>query len=74
MLSHPFVWLTPPSRDSPFIRSPDPMVPGILGNEKRAGRGSITQLVLTYYLVKVSALVVKQEQLYAEAAAAGGMR
>ncbi len=35
---------------------------------------AVTQLVLTYYLVKMSALVLKQEQLHAEAAAAGGAR
>jgi phosphoribulokinase len=46
--------------------------------ERRSNALAVTQLVLTYYLVKVSQLVVKQEQLHAEAAAAaagvGGAR
>jgi phosphoribulokinase len=42
--------------------------------QRRSNPLAVTQLVLTYYLVKVSALVVKQEQLHAEAAAAGGIR
>jgi len=42
--------------------------------ERRSNTLAVTQLVLTYYLVKTSALVVKQEQLHAEAAAAAGSR
>lgn len=42
--------------------------------ERRSHALAVTQLVLTYYLVKTSALVVKQEQLHAEAAAAAGSR
>ena len=42
--------------------------------QRRSNPLAVTQLVLTYYLVKVSALVLKQEQLHAEAAAAGGTR
>ncbi len=42
--------------------------------ERRSNTLAVTQLVLTYYLVKASALVVKQEQLHAEAAAAAGGR
>jgi hypothetical protein len=42
--------------------------------ERRSNPLAVTQLVLTYYLVKTSALVVKQEQLHAEAAAAAGSR
>ena len=42
--------------------------------ERRSNTLAVTQLVLTYYLVKTSALIVKQEQLHAEAAAAAGSR
>lgn len=42
--------------------------------ERRSNPLAVTQLVLTYYLVKTSALIVKQEQLHAEAAAAAGGR
>jgi phosphoribulokinase len=42
--------------------------------QRRSNPLAVTQLVLTYYLVKVSALVLKQEQLHAEATAAGGIR
>jgi len=36
--------------------------------ERRSNPLAVTQLVLTYYLVKASALVLKQEQLRQEAA------
>lgn len=42
--------------------------------ERRSNSLAVTQLVLTYYLVKASALVVKQEQLHAEAAMASAAR
>jgi phosphoribulokinase len=42
--------------------------------QRRSNPLAVTQLVLTYYLVKVSALVLKQERLHAEAAAAGAIR
>jgi phosphoribulokinase len=42
--------------------------------ERRSNTLAITQLVLTYYLVKVNALVVKQEQREQEVAVAGGSR
>jgi hypothetical protein len=38
--------------------------------ERRSNPLAVTQLVLTYYLVKVTALVHKQEQLRQDAAAA----
>jgi phosphoribulokinase len=40
--------------------------------ERRSNPLAVTQLVLTYYLVKATALVLKQEQLRQEAAAARG--
>jgi hypothetical protein len=39
--------------------------------ERRSNPLAVTQLVLTYYLVKATALVHKQEQLRQEATAAG---
>ena len=38
--------------------------------ERRSNSLAVTQLVMTYYLVKASALALKQEQLHAEAGAA----
>ena len=40
--------------------------------ERRSNPLAVTQLVLTYYLVKMTALVLKQEQLRQEAVASGG--
>ncbi|HUK21245.1 MAG TPA: phosphoribulokinase [Gemmatimonadales bacterium] len=40
--------------------------------ERRSNPLAVTQLVLTYYLVKMTALILKQEQLRQEAAASGG--
>ena len=40
--------------------------------ERRSNPLAVTQLVLTYYLVKSMALVLKQEQLRQDAAAAAG--
>lgn len=42
--------------------------------ERRSNPLAVTQLVLTYYLVKVTALVLKQEQLRQDAATAGERR
>jgi phosphoribulokinase len=42
--------------------------------ERRSNALAITQLVLTYYLVKVNALVMKQERLNQEVLVAGGVR
>lgn len=41
---------------------------------RRSNSLAVTQLVITYYLVKASALVLKQEQLRAEAASAAAAR